>query len=180
MRPSRRLRSLLAGSFLFLAVPLSACGSSADGEANLADGYSSTAQSNLRTIADAHLESLRTTGKPLTYAETIDLAEPLGIRIVVGASRAENIVSIQLEHASPGMLPFMAEDGDDCIVLLVRYPGDRSPFNEISTSWVLVKDYVRNLDAIPSAVCAADAHSGMDWENIEVSADPSRPVVLDR
>jgi hypothetical protein len=178
MRSRHRLRTLLAGSFLFLSAPLAGCGSSGGGS-DLAEGYASVAQTNLRAVADAHLESLRVSGRPLTYAETIDLAEPLGIRIVVGASRAENIVSIQLENASPGMLPFMAEDGGDCIVLLVRYPGGRSPFTEMSTSWVLVKNYVRNLEAIPSAVCAADAHSGMSWGNIPVSSDPSRPVVLD-
>ena len=176
MRPTSMSRMLLLLSGVVL---LAACSSGDTAPAGrLADDYASTAQRNLLLVADAHAESLRVHQRPLTYAETLALAEPQGIRVVIGASREENVVSTQLEYAAPGTLPFAVVDGDDCIILLLRYPTEQTATVEVSSFWVLVQDYVRNLDVLPSAACVADAVQDMDWENIPLSADPTAPALL--
>jgi hypothetical protein len=67
------------------------------------------------------------------------------------------------------------------LIVRILYPAPNATVAvpETTESWFLVRDYVRNTERVPSAICSGQATFGMDFDGVDGSGTPSRPVVLD-
>lgn len=167
----RPLAALAAGALL---LGISACG---PGETySQLENYSSQAQRNIDTVAGYQIEAIRQRGTHLGYEETMRVAKAHDIEIVAGASRSENVISAQLQNAAAGVVPLAAPDGDDCVMLIIRYPAQQSGITETTLTWLLIEDYVRNTETVASGVCSGESYSSLSWSDLPEASDPSRPL----
>lgn len=164
-------RTLLTGVVLLVA----GCG---NGSLRTVDNYNSKAQQSVETVASYHLEAIERTGQHLSYEETMRLAASDGLEIVAGASRSPETVSAQLQHADPGVVPLAAPDGYNCIMVIIRYPAKGNTYERVSSTWILIEDYPRNSEKLPSAVCAGEAYSSLNWRDMPETPSSRQPVLL--
>jgi hypothetical protein len=141
-------------------------------------GYDSEASRNIETVANYQLEAIEDEGVHLGYEDTMRVAKPHDIEIVAGASRAPSTVSAQLQNAARGVVPLAAPDGDDCSMLIIKYPAEGSGHTEVTLTWVLIEDYVRNTEAIASAVCSAESYSSLPWADLPAAPERGAPIVF--
>lgn len=164
-------RTLLTGALLLVA----GCG---DGSPRTVDNYNSKARQSVETVAAYHLEAIKRTGRHLSYEETMRIAATDGLEIVAGASRSPETVSAQLQHADPGVVPLAAPDGYDCVMVIIRYPAKGNDYERVSSTWILIEDYPRNAEKLPSAVCAGEAYSSLNWQEMPETPSSRQPILL--
>jgi len=166
-------RTLLTGALF----ALSACGG---GETRTLENYDSAARQNIEIVLGHQLRAIATTGRHLGYEATMREARSDGIDIVAGASRSAETVSAQLQHADPGVVPLAAPDGYDCVMVIVKYPAKGNDYDQISTTWILIENYPRNADNLPSAVCAGEAYSSLNWRELPPTKSGRQPILLEQ